>query len=65
MTTALLDTIPGPTNTVLADDEFDLDVQVVISETGLSAFNCPTSDGCGDTCQNGASSCVSSVEDAA
>ncbi|MFC5956807.1 FxLD family lanthipeptide [Streptomyces pratens] len=65
MTVAVLDTMAGSAGTGLADDEFELDVQVVISETGLSAFNCPTSDGCGDTCANGASSCVSSIEDAA
>ncbi|MFF3501195.1 FxLD family lanthipeptide [Streptomyces sp. NPDC003247] len=65
MTVTVLDTTPRAADTVLADDEFTLDVQVVISETGLPAFDCPTSDGCGDTCANGASSCVSSIEDAA
>ncbi|MET9439400.1 FxLD family lanthipeptide [Streptomyces sp. NPDC006610] len=65
MTAAVLDAVTGPDRTALTDDEFDLDVQVVISETGLAAFNCATSDGCGDTCANGASSCVSSIEDAA
>ncbi|WP_432012707.1 FxLD family lanthipeptide [Streptomyces cucumeris] len=65
MTAAVLDIMTGAADTGLTDDEFDLDVQVVISETGAAAFNCPTSDGCGDTCANGASSCVSSIEDAA
>ncbi|OIJ97767.1 lantibiotic precursor [Streptomyces sp. MUSC 14] len=65
MTVAVLDAMAGPAGADLADDEFELDVQVVISETHFAAFNCPTSDGCGDTCANGASSCVSSIEDAA
>ncbi|MBT2412073.1 FxLD family lanthipeptide [Streptomyces sp. ISL-12] len=64
MTAAVLDTSAPAPETGLTDDDFDLDVQVVISETGFGAFNCPTSDGCGDTCANGASSCVSSIEDA-
>jgi FxLD family lantipeptide len=65
MTTAVCDIKAGPESTDLADDEFHLDIQVVVNETGLAAFNCPTSDGCGDTCANGASACVSSIEDAA
>ncbi|MFD7712120.1 FxLD family lanthipeptide, partial [Streptomyces sp. NPDC059786] len=66
MSAAVLDTMAGCADTGLADDvddEFVLDVQVIISETDFAAFNCPTSDGCGDTCANGASSCVSSIED--
>ncbi|MEU9120574.1 FxLD family lanthipeptide [Streptomyces sp. NPDC048506] len=68
MTTAVLDrattlnVLPGGD---LADDEFQLDVHVVVSESPITNLNCPTSDGCGDTCANGASSCVSTIEDAA
>ncbi|MFD3514887.1 FxLD family lanthipeptide [Streptomyces sp. NPDC058657] len=68
MTTSILD---RPTGLVelpggdLSDEDFQLDVQIVISESPVYAFNCPTSDGCGDTCANGASACVSSIEDAA
>ncbi|CAL9412688.1 FxLD family lanthipeptide [Streptomyces sp. enrichment culture] len=65
MTAAVLDTRAPALAADLTDDDFDLDVQVVVTETGFAAFNCPTSDGCGDTCANGASSCVSSIEDAA
>lgn len=48
----------------LLDDEFHLDIRVIVSDSPVYTFNCPTSDGCGDTCANGASSCVSSIEDA-
>jgi FxLD family lantipeptide len=68
MLTAVLDsptTSDEPPVGDLSDDDFQLNVHVVIAESPVYHFNCPTSDGCGDTCANGASSCVSSIEDAA
>ncbi|MEU8911768.1 FxLD family lanthipeptide [Streptomyces sp. NPDC101227] len=68
MTTATLSNVTAPTVLPvdgLADDDFELDIRVVISESPLTVFMCPTSDGCGNTCANGASACQSSIEDAA
>ncbi|MFJ7997553.1 FxLD family lanthipeptide [Streptomyces sp. NPDC096310] len=68
MTTAVLDSVNAisePSFGDLSDDDFHLDVRVVISESPVYHFDCPTSDGCGNTCANGASSCTSTVEDAA
>ncbi|WP_416976946.1 FxLD family lanthipeptide [Streptomyces sp. T028] len=68
MTTAVLDHPTAPADLpadALADDDFELDIKVVISESPLTVFMCPTSDGCGNTCVNGASACQSSIEDAA
>jgi FxLD family lantipeptide len=68
MTTATLSNVTAPTMLPvddLADDDFELDIKVVISESPLTVFMCPTSDGCGNTCVNGASACQSSIEDAA
>jgi FxLD family lantipeptide len=68
MTTAVLDHPTAPTALPadgLADDDFELDIKVVISESPLTVFMCPTSDGCGNTCENGASACQSSIEEAA
>ncbi|MFI1013044.1 FxLD family lanthipeptide [Streptomyces sp. NPDC020965] len=67
MTTALLDSLTAavePPAGELSDDDFQLDIRVVVAESPVYNFNCPTSDGCGNTCANGASSCVSSIEDA-
>lgn len=66
MTTAVLElpSAPAPVDS-LAEDDFELDIRVVISESPLTVFMCPTSDGCGNTCENGASACQSSFEDAA
>ncbi|ELP66294.1 FxLD family lanthipeptide [Streptomyces sp. WI04-05B] len=68
MTTAVLHSVPAPVGLpadALADDDFELDIRVVISESPLTVLMCPTSDGCGNTCVNGASACQSSIEDAA
>ncbi|WP_030021723.1 FxLD family lanthipeptide [Streptomyces monomycini] len=65
MTTAVLEAPAAPPAEGLTDDDFQLDVRVVVSESPAYNFNCPTSDGCGDTCANGASACISSIEDAA
>ncbi|WP_030894155.1 FxLD family lanthipeptide [Streptomyces sp. NRRL F-5053] len=68
MTTAVLDSVTTPAELPvedLADDDFQLDVRVVVSHSPVYNFNCPTSDGCGNTCANGASSCASTIEDAA
>ncbi|MFF4699932.1 FxLD family lanthipeptide [Streptomyces chattanoogensis] len=68
MITAVLDSAPAPVGLPvddLADDDFELNVRVVVSESPLTVFMCPTSDGCGNTCENGASACQSSIEDAA
>ncbi|MEU9404104.1 FxLD family lanthipeptide [Streptomyces sp. NPDC048281] len=66
MTTAVLDlhSASAPAGS-LAEDDFELDIRVVISESPVTVFMCPTSDGCGNTCVNGASACTSSIEDAA
>lgn len=68
MSTAVLDhpTAPAPLPVDgLTDNDFELDIKVVISESPLTVFMCPTSDGCGNTCENGASACQSAIEDAA
>ncbi|MGH3852522.1 MAG: FxLD family lanthipeptide [Pseudonocardiaceae bacterium] len=44
------------------DDEFTLDVRVVVAY-GLVMGDCPTDDGCGNTCQDDDSSCNSFVDD--
>jgi FxLD family lantipeptide len=42
------------------DDEFALDVRVVLSYLpGPSMGDCPTNDGCGETCKDDASACQS------
>jgi FxLD family lantipeptide len=68
MTTSVLDAATAPDELPAGDlfeDEFHLDVRVVVSESPVYNFDCPTSDGCGNTCANGASACTSSIEDAA
>lgn len=40
-------------------DEFELDVRVVVSPQMAQCGNCPTDDGCGNTCKDGASTCTS------
>ncbi|SOD67784.1 FxLD family lantipeptide [Streptomyces zhaozhouensis] len=58
--------------TVLAEpsaeefDDFTLDVRVVVATRPHGNTNdCPTDDGCGDTCQDGASACDSFIDDPA
>ncbi|OMI41397.1 FxLD family lanthipeptide [Streptomyces sparsogenes] len=67
MITAVLDSVPAPVGLPVdnLDDDFELDIRVVVGESPLTVFMCPTSDGCGNTCENGASACQSSIEDAA
>ncbi|MCY9784959.1 FxLD family lanthipeptide [Nocardiopsis sp. EMB25] len=45
------------------EDEFTLDVKVVVATHPNGKLQCSTSDGCGNTCQNGASACNSYVAD--
>lgn len=44
------------------DDEFALDVKVVLATHPNGKLQCSTSDGCGSTCNDGASACNSSIE---
>jgi FxLD family lantipeptide len=41
---------------IAADEEFDLDVRVVVAFAPASRADCPTDDGCGNTCAGSASS---------
>lgn len=47
------------------DDEFTLNVRVVVAAHPTGKLNCSTGDGCGSTCSTGASACNSFVEDPA
>ncbi|MEW1659698.1 MULTISPECIES: FxLD family lanthipeptide [unclassified Streptomyces] len=48
------------------DDDFTLDVRVVVATGPLAEMgDCPTDDGCGNTCENGASACDSFIGDPA
>lgn len=42
-------------------DEFLLDVRVLVTLAPLAGTDCPTDDGCGNTCSGDASSCTSSM----
>ncbi|MBW4722283.1 FxLD family lanthipeptide [Saccharothrix obliqua] len=45
---------------VPVEDEFELDIRPVLSHQATPHSNdCPTDDGCGNTCSNGASACTS------
>lgn len=59
--------VPAPQGTALADppapDEFELDVRVVLAAHPNGKLTCNTNDQCGNTCQNGASACVSFAGD--
>lgn len=44
------------------DDDFTLDVRVVVAFSSASRGNCPTDDGCGNTCATNDSSCNSSFD---
>ncbi|MEU9891095.1 FxLD family lanthipeptide [Sphaerisporangium sp. NPDC051017] len=46
-----------------ADEEFELDVRVVVAFAAPSRADCPTDDGCGNTCAGSASSCNSAPDD--
>ncbi|ADP84915.1 FxLD family lanthipeptide [Frankia sp. AgB1.9] len=41
------------------EDEFTLDVRVILSARSPLSGDCPTNDGCGETCKDGASACQS------
>ncbi|RFS81445.1 FxLD family lantipeptide [Actinomadura spongiicola] len=45
------------------EDEFDLDVRVLVAYAPAARGNCPTDDGCGDTCSGNASACNSTFDD--
>ncbi|MGP4115292.1 FxLD family lanthipeptide [Streptomyces sp. 4N509B] len=48
------------------DDEFTLDVRIVVSTSPRAGTgDCPTDDDCGNTCQDGASACDSFIDDPA
>lgn len=47
----------------LDDDDFALDVRVVVTYASASRGTCPTDDGCGNTCSTNDSSCGSSSDD--
>ncbi|WP_445517296.1 FxLD family lanthipeptide [Streptomyces sp. NEAU-174] len=67
MTTAMVvdrsPVLAEPLVAELLDDDFELDVRVVIAEHASHKLMCSTSDGCGNTCVNGASACNSFIED--
>ncbi|WP_194292496.1 FxLD family lanthipeptide [Streptomyces katsurahamanus] len=45
-------------------DDFTLDVRVVVTTRPHGNLgDCPTDDGCGNTCENGASACDSFIDD--
>jgi FxLD family lantipeptide len=56
-----------PENSLLIDrpatdeDDFALDVRVLVAYAPASRGDCPTNDGCGSTCATSASACNSSV----
>lgn len=45
------------------EDEFDLDVRVLIAYAPAARGNCPTDDGCGNTCSGNDSTCNSTFDD--
>lgn len=47
------------------EDEFALDVRVVVAAHPNGKLMCTTGDGCGQTCSQGASACNSFVDDPA
>ncbi|WP_327660501.1 MULTISPECIES: FxLD family lanthipeptide [unclassified Streptomyces] len=61
-TTAVLDK-PMPSLVEEEDDFAPLNVQVVLATHPIGRLMCTTSDGCGNTCTNGASSCNSLLRD--
>lgn len=61
-TTAVLDN-PTPSQVEEEDDFAPLNVQVVLATHPIGRLMCTTSDGCGNTCTNGASSCNSLLRD--
>lgn len=46
-----------------SDDEFALDVRVVVALAPVGLAFCATNDGCGNTCSGSDSSCNSFVDD--
>jgi FxLD family lantipeptide len=47
----------------LEDDEFALDVRVLVALAPASHGDCSTDDGCGNTCAGDASACTSAYDD--
>ncbi|KOX23806.1 FxLD family lanthipeptide [Nocardiopsis sp. NRRL B-16309] len=45
------------------EDDFSLDVRVVVAAHPVGKLMCNTGDGCGNTCQGSASACNSYVSD--
>lgn len=45
------------------EDEFDLDVRVLVAYAPAARGNCPTDDGCGNTCAGNDSTCNSTFDD--
>lgn len=44
-------------------EDFELEVRVVLTTHPSGKLACTTNDGCGNTCQNGASACNSFIGD--
>jgi FxLD family lantipeptide len=47
------------------EDEFTLDIRVVLAAYPIAKLACDTSDQCGNTCGDGASACNSEADDPA
>ncbi|WP_028648408.1 FxLD family lanthipeptide [Nocardiopsis sp. CNT312] len=47
----------------VSEDDFALDVRVVVATHPVGKLMCNTGDGCGNTCQGTASACNSYVSD--
>jgi FxLD family lantipeptide len=60
--TTVLDRPVSPDDNLSLDDDFALDVRVVVTYASASRGSCPTDDGCGNTCATNDSSCGSSFE---
>jgi len=59
--TTVLDRPFAPDDGLSLDDDFALDVRVVVTYASASRGSCPTDDGCGNTCATNDSSCGSSL----
>ncbi|MFD5317555.1 FxLD family lanthipeptide [Streptomyces sp. NPDC127098] len=54
---------PPEADELLDDEDFTLNVRVVVATYRNGNNQCSTNDGCGQTCENGASACNSSIDD--
>lgn len=60
-----LDALSVDTDLPPVDDEFTLDVAVLVTATAVRRGDCPTNDGCGSSCATDNSACTSIVDDPA